>query len=166
MSEKIEFTDRKISREDLDRILEAGILTPTAKSLQPQKIYVIESEKKLDIIQKITNYKSPTILLVCGDEEKCYKKNNSVSYKQDCILVSLNMVLEATYLGIDNLYMETYNFLNKLEKEFSLNVNNMPVSLIFLGYKKEASIGFKASDFNCNLLPKRKKNINEIVKYI
>ena len=32
MSEKIEFTDRKISREDLDRILEAGILTPTAKS--------------------------------------------------------------------------------------------------------------------------------------
>ncbi|MEI3355584.1 MAG: nitroreductase family protein [Clostridia bacterium] len=45
MSEKIEFTDRKNSREDLDRILEAGILTPTAKSLQPQKIYVIESEK-------------------------------------------------------------------------------------------------------------------------
>lgn len=37
MAEKIEFKDKKISREDLDRILEAGRLSPTAKSLQPQK---------------------------------------------------------------------------------------------------------------------------------
>ncbi len=166
MFEKIEFTGKKISKENLDRILEAGILSPTAKSLQPQKIYVIESEKQLNKIKKITNYKSPTILLVCGDVEKCYKINNSVSYKQDCILVSLNMVLEAIYLGIDNLYMETYDFSNELEKEFSLGINDMPVSLIFLGYKTEDSIGFRASDFNCNLLPKRKKDINEIVKYI
>lgn len=166
MFEKIEFTNKKISKEDLERILEAGILSPTAKSLQPQKIYVIESEKKLNKIKKITNYRSPTIILVCGDVEKCYKKNNLVSYKQDCILVSINMILEATYLGIDNLYMETYNFSNSLEKEFSLGINDMPVCLIFLGYKTEDSVGFRASDFNCNLLPKRKKNINEMVKYI
>ena len=76
MFEKIEFTVKKISKENLDRILEAGILSPTAKSLQPQKIYVIESEKQLNKIKKITNYKSPTILLVCGDVEKCYKINN------------------------------------------------------------------------------------------
>ena len=67
MAEKIEFKDKKISREDLDRILEAGRLSPTAKSLQPQKIFVVESKKGLDKIQKLTKYKSPTVLMVCGD---------------------------------------------------------------------------------------------------
>lgn len=166
MNEKIEFKDKKISREDLDRILEAGILSPTAKSLQPQKIYVIESKTGLDKIQKITNHRAPTVLMVCGDIEKCYKENYSVSYRQDCILVSINMVLEATYLGIDNLYNIDLDVADKLEKEFELNINNRPVSLIFLGYKTDDSAGFKASDFSCNLLPKHKRDIDEIVKYI
>lgn len=166
MTEKIEFKDKKISREDLDRILEAGMLSPTAKSLQPQKIFVIESKTGLDKIKKITNYRSPTVLMVCGDVEKCYKENYSVSYIQDCLLVSIHMILEATYLGIDNLYITNHNIVDKLEKEFELNFNNSPVSLIFLGYKTDDSVGFKASDFSCNLLPKHKKDINEIVKYI
>ena len=166
MTEKIEFKDKKISREDLDRILEAGMLSPTAKSLQPQKIFVIESKTGLDKIKKITNYRSPTVLMVCGDIEKCYKENYSVSYIQDCLLVSIHMILEATYLGIDNLYITNHNIVDKLEKEFELNFNNSPVSLIFLGYKTDDSVGFKASDFSCNLLPKHKKDINEIVKYI
>lgn len=165
MNEKIEFKDKKISKEDLDRILEAGILSPTAKSMQPQKIYVIESEDGLNKIQKITNYRSPIVLMVCGDTEKCYKENHQVSYIQDCILVSIHMILEATYLGIDNIYNTNFNIMDKLEKEFNLDINNSPVSLIFLGYKTDDSAGFKASDFNCNLLPKRKKEINEIVKY-
>lgn len=166
MTKKIEFKDKKISREDLDRILEAGMLSPTAKSLQPQKIFVIESKTGLDKIKKITNYRSPTVLMVCGDTEKCYKENYSVSYIQDCLLVSIHMILEATYLGIDNLYITDHNIADKLEKEFELDFNNRPVSLIFLGYKTDDSAGFKASDFSCNLLPKHKKNINEIVKYI
>lgn len=166
MTEKIEFKDKKISREDLDRILEAGMLSPTAKSLQPQKIYVIESKEGLDKIQKITNYKSPTVLMVCGDVEKCYREDHSVSYLHDCLLASIHMILEATYLGIDNIYDRNLNFRYKLEKEFKLDINSIPVSLIFLGYKTDDSAGFKASDFSCNLLPKRKKDIKEIVKYI
>ena len=166
MNEKLEFKDKKISREDLNRILEAGILSPTAKSLQPPKIYVIESKEGLNKIQKITNRKSPTVLMVCGDAEKCYRENHAISYLQDCLLVSIHMILEATYLGIDNIYDRYLDFGNKLEKAFKLDINSMPVSLIYLGYKTDDSIGWKASDFTCNLLPKRKKDINEIVKYI
>lgn len=166
MTEKIEFKDKKISREDLNRILEAGMLSPTAKSLQPQKIFVIESKEGLDKIQKLTKYKSPTVLMVCGDVEKCYREDHSVSYLQDCLLVSIHMILEATYLGIDSIYDRNLDFRGKLEKEFKLDINSIPVSLIFLGYKTDDSIGWKASDFSCNLLPKRKKDIKEIVKYI
>lgn len=78
MSENIQFKDKKISKEDLDRVLETGMLSPTAKGLQPQKIYVIESKDGLDKIQRITNYRFPTVLMVCGDIEKCYKEDHAI----------------------------------------------------------------------------------------
>lgn len=168
MSEKIQFKDKKISREDLDRILEVGMLSPTAKGLQPQKIYVIESKDGLDKIQRITNYRAPTVLMVCGDIEKCYKEDHAISYIQDCILVSLHIILKATYLGIDNIYKDyrDYKVFDKIEEEFGLNNNIIPVNLIFLGYITEDSASFKANDFNYNLLSKRGKTIEEIVEYI
>lgn len=52
-----------------------------------------------------------------------------------------------------------------MEKVFFFIIISTTI-LIFLGYKTDDSIGWKASDFSCNLLPKRKKDIKEIVKYI
>lgn len=106
--------------------------------------------------------------MVCGDIEKCYKDDHAVSYIQDGILVSLHMILEATYLGIDNIYKDyrDYKVFDKIEEEFGLNNNIRPVSLIFLGYTTDDSSSFKASDFNCNLLSKRGKTIEEIVEYV
>ena len=48
------FDGRKISKEQLDAILEAGRLAPTAKNLQEQKIYVVQSDEGLEKIDRIT----------------------------------------------------------------------------------------------------------------
>lgn len=74
MSEKIEFKNIQISKEDLNRILDAGMMSPTAKSLQPQKIYVVESQNGLKKLKDLTNYYAPTALIVCGNIEQSYKK--------------------------------------------------------------------------------------------
>ena len=37
------FDSRQISKEQLDSILEAGCLAPTAKNLQEQHVYVVQS---------------------------------------------------------------------------------------------------------------------------
>ncbi|MBR4414870.1 MAG: nitroreductase family protein, partial [Aeriscardovia sp.] len=37
------FDSRQISKEQLDSILEAGRLAPTAKNLQEQHVYVVQS---------------------------------------------------------------------------------------------------------------------------
>ena len=39
------FKDEQIKKEELDSILEAGRLAPTAKNIQPQKIYVVQSKE-------------------------------------------------------------------------------------------------------------------------
>ena len=41
------FDGRKIRKEQLDAILEAGRLAPTAKNLQQNKIYVVQSDEGL-----------------------------------------------------------------------------------------------------------------------
>ena len=62
----------------------------------------------------------------------------------------------ARILTVLALYNMDFNLNDELEKEFNLDGNIIPVSLIFLGYKTDDSTGFKASDFSCNLLPKYK----------
>ena len=70
------YESRQIEQEKLDQILEAGRLAPTAKNLQEQHIYVIQSEEGLAKIDKLTRcrYGAPTVLLVAFD------KNNVFTY--------------------------------------------------------------------------------------
>ena len=44
------FDGRPVEREQLNMILEAGRLAPTAKNLQEQRIYVVQSEAGLSKI--------------------------------------------------------------------------------------------------------------------
>lgn len=39
------FSDVTVEKEKLDKMLEAGNTAPTAKNLQPQRIYVLQSKK-------------------------------------------------------------------------------------------------------------------------
>ena len=44
------YSERKVDRARLSEILEAGRLAPTAKNLQEQHIYVVESEENLMLL--------------------------------------------------------------------------------------------------------------------
>lgn len=41
------FSDKKVEREKLDKILEAGRVAPTAVNLQPQRVLVLDEEDRL-----------------------------------------------------------------------------------------------------------------------
>lgn len=60
------FSDKDVKKEALDKILEAGRVAPTAKNLQEQHIYVVQSEKGLAAIDKVTpcRYNAPVVLVV------------------------------------------------------------------------------------------------------
>lgn len=64
------FSDRKVEKEKLDKILEAGRVAPTAKNLQEQHIYVVQSEKGLAAIDKVTpcRYGAPVVLVAAYNE--------------------------------------------------------------------------------------------------
>lgn len=153
------FKDKKIEKEKLDKILEFGRLAPTAKNLQPQKIYVIESEESLEKINEASPciYGAKTVLLVCSDKLIAFNKEDYSTYEMDATIVATHMMLGATSVGVDNIWIEMFDK-NKIREYFHLPNNIEPICLIPLGYRTE--------DYQGNPLHNKRKDLNETVEYI
>ena len=152
------FGDRKLEKEKLDKILEAGRLAPTAKNNQPIKIYVVQSDEGIDKIDKATRcrYGAKTVLIICGNKEQSFKKDDFTTYEMDSCIVATHIMLEATNLGVDNIWIEAFDG-NILREEFNISNELVPVCLLPLGYKAE--------DCPMNPLHNIRKPIEDIVEY-
>ena len=66
-----EYAQTPVEQAKLDSILEAGRLAPTAKNVQPQHIYVLQSPEAIAKINELTRcaYGAPVVFLVCYDTE-------------------------------------------------------------------------------------------------
>lgn len=69
-----QFDGRPVEPARLKAILEAGRLAPTAKNLQEQRIYVVQSEEGLAALDRVTRcrYGAATVLVVAYDRENVF----------------------------------------------------------------------------------------------
>ena len=95
------YSDRPLEKEKLDAILEAGRVAPTAKNLQEQKVYVVQSAEMLAKIDGVTpcRYGAPTVLIVAFD--KTIKENS-------------HQKMSLYYLKSDNNYDYTTIYFNDI----------------------------------------------------
>ena len=107
------FDGRKIRKEQLDAILEAGRLAPTDKNLQEQKIYVVQSDEGLEKIDRITpcRYGAGTVLLVAFDRENVFvypggKRDSGV---EDATIVATHMLLAAKAAGVESCWINFFD---------------------------------------------------------
>ena len=153
------FSNQVVEKEKINNILEAGRIAPTAKNVQPIKIYVVESSEGLEKIDKASpcRYNAPIVLLVCGDKEQAFSKGEHSTYEMDACIVATHMMLEATNQELDNIWVEMFDE-NVLREEFSIPNNLVPVCLLPIGYRNE----------NCPESPNhnRRKELEEIVEYV
>ncbi len=152
------FSDKKLEQDKLDKILEAGRLAPTAKNNQPIKIYVVNSEDGLMKIDKATRcrYGAKTVLIICGNDEDAYHKGSYSTYEMDSCIVATHMMLEATNVEVDNIWIESFDE-TILKEEFNIPNDLIPVCMLPLGYK--------AVDCPVNPMHEKRKTIEEIVEY-
>ena len=98
------YADKPVEQDKLEKILAAGATAPTAKNLQPQRIYVLESPEALEKIRGITRcaFNAPVVLMVCGDKEEAWVNpfNGRSSAEMDCSIVTTQMMLQAQELGL------------------------------------------------------------------
>ena len=152
------FSNKLLEKGKLNRIIEAGRLAPTAKNIQPIKIYIVQSE---DGLAKIDNsskcrYGAKTVLIVCVNKEEAHKKGDHSTYEVDSCIVATHMMLEATNIGVDNIWIESFDE-NILRKEFSIPNNYIPVCLLPMGYKTD--------DCPINPLHEKRKKLEDIIEY-
>ncbi|MBR1416480.1 MAG: nitroreductase family protein [Bacilli bacterium] len=152
------FSNKILEQAKLDKILEAGRIAPTAKNIQPIKIYVVNTENGLLKIDKASNcrYGAKTVLIVCGNTFEAYHKGDYSTYEMDSCIVATHMMLEATNLGVDNIWIELFDE-DILREEFNIPSEYIPVCLLPLGYKTD--------DCPINPLHEKRKNIEDIVEY-
>ena len=133
---------RQVEPEKLEAILNAGRLAPTAKNLQEQHVYVLQSAEAFAKIDAVTpcRYGAPTVLVVAFD------KNNVFTYpggKRDsgveaATIVATHMILAAADEGVDSCWI---NFLDpeKLAQTLGLPENEEVLMVMDLGYAAEGA---------------------------
>ena len=155
------YSDRPVEAEKLQQILEAGRLAPTAKNLQEQHIYVLQSEEALAKVDKITpcRYNAPTVLLVAFDRNNTfvYPGGKYDSGAEDATIVATHLVLAAADAGVDSCWLNFFDP-DAAAKEFGLPENEQVLMLLDLGYAAEG-IGptIKHAD---------RKDLSETVTYL
>lgn len=107
------FDGRQISQEQLSAILEAGRLSPTAKNLQEQHVYVVQSESGLAAIDSVTpcRYGAPTCLVVAWDSRNVYTYPGGKcdSGAEDATIVATHMMLAAADAGVDSCWVNFFD---------------------------------------------------------
>ena len=136
------FDGRRVEQAQLDAILEAGRLAPTAKNLQEQRVYVVQSEAGLAKLDKATpcRYGASTCLVVAFDRNNVFtypgeKRDSGV---EDATIAATHMLLAASNEGVDSCWI---NFFDPeiLAKELGLPENEEVLMVLDLGYAAEGT---------------------------
>lgn len=131
------YSDKAVPQEKLTAILEAGRLAPTAKNLQEQHIYVLQTEEMLQKIDKLTpcRYGAPVVLVVAFNKDNVftYPGEQRDSGVEDAAIVATHLVLAAANEGVDSCWL---NFFDPAQaaQALGLPANEEVLMLLDLGY--------------------------------
>lgn len=139
-----DFSDKPIEQDKLDKILKAAQLAPTAKNLQPQRIYILKSEEALKTIRDITRcaFNAPIVMLICADIEESWKSPFEPEYnsgEMDASIVATHMMLEAYEQGIGSVWVRYFDTA-ATKKAFNLPENVAPICLMPMGYASDKAV--------------------------
>jgi len=136
------YSARKLEAAKLEAILEAGRLAPTAKNLQEQHVYVVQSEEMLAKIDGVTpcRYGAPTVLVVAFDKSNVFtypggKRDSGV---EDATIVATHMILAAADEGVDSCWINFFDP-DKMAEAIDLPKNEEILMLLDLGYAAEGA---------------------------
>lgn len=152
------FLNKKIEKNDLERILSVGRVAPTACNKQPQKIIVVQKPENIVKVQKAyKTFGSQCVLIMCQDkrnplirpfDEKC-------SGDLDIGIICDHIMLAARELNIGSVMVGLFDP-RIIRKEFNIPEYIQPTVLLILGYPKDGFL-----DANRHL--KERKPITETV---
>lgn len=153
------YLDKEVESDKLDKVLKAAQLAPTGVNAQSFKIYVIDTKKHRDVLEKVAQwdwfFEAPLILALVGDYDKAWTRSwdGKNIMDIDAGIVMDHMILEATELGLGTCFIAAFHE-EALIELLNLEGNKKPVLLTPLGYP----------DAEPRDAPR--KSLDELVEYI
>ena len=138
-----EFSSERPSQGVLDQLLECLLVAPTAKNMQPERVYVLQSDEALAKVDTITKcrYGAPIVLLFAYDQTKDYQNPWEPQFhsgEQDVSIVATHVMLRAVELGLGTTWVNWYH-VSESERLFGLPKSERSVLLMPVGYPAEGA---------------------------
>lgn len=149
------FTQEKISKEDLSKILKAGLFAPSSKGKNPVEMIVVEDKKTILQLETCKEHgtlplkTAPLVIAIIADSEL------SDVWVEDASIVSILIQLEVEKLGLGSTWiqMRKRESIEKDSEEAVREVLNIPqkygvLSLVAIGHKDEEKNPYDDSRLN------------------
>ena len=134
------YEQRPLEDKDLEKILRAGQVAPTAANAQPQRIVVINTPEGMERLARCTRYTygAPAAMLVCYDKECVWVRNydGKDSGDVDASIVTTQMMLEAADLGVGTCWVGHFDPA-AVRELFKIPASFEPVAILDMGYPAE-----------------------------
>ncbi len=152
----------RITEDELNTILKAGMVAPTGCNYQPQRVYVLKSDDAIAKIRTLSRsaFNAPVVLIVTLDENADWKNPYEEGYRagiQDVSIVADHMMLAAWNIGVGSCWVNAFRP-SDVKAAFDIPDNEAPVLLMPLGYP--------ADDCKPAHLHKESKAMDEVVRVI
>lgn len=155
------FDGRAVEKDRLEAILTAGRLAPTAKNLQEQHVYVVQSERGLAKLDQATpcRYGAATVLVVAYDRNNVftYPGGKRDSGAEDAAIVATHMMLAAAAVGVDSCWINFFDP-DVMAKTLGLPETEEVLMLLDLGYAAEGAGPLPTHE--------QRKDLSETVSYL
>lgn len=156
------YADKPLEKEQLDKLLECLLIAPTAKNLQPVRVYVIEGEKNFAKLDELTKcrYGAPCVLAFTYNKDEDWKNSIESGFhsgEQDVSIVATHIMLRAQELGLGTTWINWYAPV-AFERAFDIPVNESSVLLMCVGYA--------ADDAHPARMHSETRPLDEMVRYL
>jgi nitroreductase len=137
------FADTPVEPEKLEKVLEAGRISPTAKNFQSQRVFVLQSPEALAKCDQLTpcRYGSPCVLVVGYDKDEAWVRDqfdNKNHGEIDSAITATHMMLQAADLGVGSVWVGIFDIF-KVNEMLGIPENIVITAFLPLGYPAEGA---------------------------
>ncbi len=128
-----EFADKSISREVLEKVVDAARYAPTARNIQPWEFVVVADKGNLKELAGITEHGK--FIASCGACILVFAQDTKY-FLEDCSAATQNAMLAAEALGIASCWVagDKKPYAGEINILFGVPAEHKLVSIIALGY--------------------------------
>ncbi|MBI9044314.1 MAG: nitroreductase family protein [Anaerolineaceae bacterium] len=137
------YTDQKVEKEKLIKLMEAAMAAPTACNNQPWEFIIITDDKKMDAVRAgmdYGKYNAPAAIVICNNPEIGLKPFCQDFWEQDCTAALENILLAAVSMDLGTVWLGVHpkEHVIKNVREFAgIPDHIIPLAVVYVGYPAE-----------------------------